>query len=252
LSLTNQISFKLQRKSGPDPLDTSIKKKKEKNAKLASTSNIATAVNPVLAGIYNRSTKQYQKDRNPLARSYDVSDSRMVPNPISSSTTITIAPPTTSGTNIPNTRPGAHHELARRAIGRGIRHSIGSSTVNTLPSVPMPLLPPVPTPLLPSSTSTANSLSELANNYQNSLKDDIVTEESDGDPTPLSRMQSRIESNFDGMLEESQVGFLSSNSSLIDLAMLAPVDEGLNSTAHSDDNGNPSGETFEFLDFPNS
>jgi hypothetical protein len=185
-----------------------------------------------------------------LAASLAGGDGHVV-NPVSSSLTVAIAPPTRSTVNTSTTRHGAHHELARRAIGRGIRHSLGSSALNTQPSVPMPLLLPVPIPLLSSSTSTANSLSELANNYQNSLKEDVITEDSDGDPTPLSRMESRIDSNFDAMLEGSQVGFLSSNSSLIDLAMLAPVEEALNSSTNSDDNGNQSAEAFEFLDFPN-
>jgi hypothetical protein len=106
-------------------------------------------------------------------------------------------------------------------------------------------------PILSASTSTANSLSELANNYQNSLKDDVVTEDSGDNPTPLSQMQNGMGSAFDGGMLDS-TGFLSRNSSLIDLAMLAPVDEALNSTNMNEDNVSHIGESFEFLDFPNS
>jgi hypothetical protein len=141
-------------------------------------------------------------------------------------------------------RLGAHHELARQAVGRGIRHSIGASVSNASIVAPMPILH--------TSTSTANSLSELACNYQNSLKEDIVTEESDDDPTPLSRMQGRISSTFDTAFEPNYEAFLSSNSSLIDLAMLAPVDEPLQDPSSGGVYADPSGESYEFMDFPNS
>lgn len=226
------------------------KKKKDKAAKPIGNSS-TTAVNPVLAGIYKRTTKQYIGERNPLAESLSGSDGFV------SSAAITGSKMADNGTSV-NTRnvttsiTGAHHELARRAIGRGIRHGLGGSNIpNLLPPVPMPLLPPVPMPILPPSTSAANSLSELTNNYQNSLKDDVVTEDSDDNPTPLSQMQHGMSCTFDGGMLDS-TAFLSRNSSLIDLAMLAPVDEALNGTSTGDDNGNHSGESFEFLDFPTS
>lgn len=243
--------FQIKRKSGPDPQESSMAKKKKDKATKSSGNCSTTAVNPVLAGIYKRTSKQYISERNPLAESMSGSD-RHVSTTVS--TLIDIGAPSTAVSSrlVSSTITGAHHELARRAIGRGIRHGLGGSTMpKLLPPVPMPLLPPVPMPILSSSTSTANSLSELANNYQNSLKDDVVTEDSDDNPTPLSQMQNGMCSTFDGgMLDSTE--FLSRNSSLIDLAMLAPVDEALNGTNTDDDNGNHSGESFEFLDFPNS
>ena len=243
-----------KRKSGPDPQESSIAKKKKDKANRPNGSCSTTAVNPVLAGIYKRTSKQYISERNPLAES-NLGCERFVSNATTTVSTLTDtgAPSNTVSTrNIPSTITGAHHELARRAIGRGIRHGLGGSTVSKLlPPVPMPLLPPVPMPILPASTSTANSLSELANNYQNSLKEDVVTDGSDDDPTPLSQMQNVMSSTFDsGMLDNS--GFLSRNSSLIDLAMLAPVDEALNGNCADEENGNHCGESFEFLDFPTS
>jgi hypothetical protein len=131
---------------------------------------------------------------------------------------------------------GTHQALARRAVGRGIRHGFGA------PSQPQPA-----TAKLPPVTSTADSLSELANNYQNSLKDDtgISALESDADPTPLSQMQGR------GGYYDSAGAFsffLSRNSSLVDLAMIAPVDDALEepSTVTTDE-----ARDFTFVDFPN-
>ena len=211
-------------------------------------------MNPVLAGIYKRTTKQYISERNPLAESLSGSERVVSSSSIATSKITVIGAPQTTGNtrNDSTAMTGAHHELARRAIGRGIRHGLGGSNLpNILPPVPMPLLPPVTMPKLPASTSAANSLSELTNNYQNSLKDDVVTEDSDDNPTPLSQMQQGMGSAFDGGMLAS-TGFLSRNSSLIDLAMLAPVDEALNGHCTGDDNMNDSGESFEFLDFPNS
>jgi hypothetical protein len=229
------------------------KKKKDKATKPIGNSS-TTTVNPVLAGIYKRTTKQYISERNPLAESISGSDRFALNATIAASKMADngVPPSSVNTRNTTTTVTGAHHELARRAIGRGIRHGLsGSNVPNLLPPVPMPLLPPVPMPRLPPSTSAANSLSELTNNYQNSLKDDVVTEDSDDNPTPLSQMQRGMSCTFDGGMLDS-TGFLSRNSSLIDLAMLAPVDEAYHGTNAGDDNGNHSGESFEFLDFPTS
>ena len=241
------LSLVGQRKSGPDPQESSNAKKKKEKATKPSGNNSSRTVHPVLADIYKRTSKQYISERNPLADSTSGSDI------FSSASIDNSAPPKSGNSRSPSTTiTGAHHELARRAIGRGIRHGFSSSTgsaPNLLPPVPVPLLPPVQLPVLPLSTSTANSLSELTNNYQNSLKEDVVTEDSDDNPTPLSQMQNGMCTTFDGGLYDN-TGFLSTNSSLIDLAMLAPVDEALNVTRSGDGNDKDSGEMFEFLDFP--
>ena len=242
-------AFYEKRKSGPDPQESSIAKKKKDKANKSAGNCSTTAVNPVLAGIYKRTSKQYISERNPLAESTHGSDRNGSTASTAVSTLIDIGS-TSDAVNtrlVLSTKTGAHHELARRAIGRGIRHGLGGSALpKFLPPVPIPLLPPVPLPVLSASTSTANSLSELANNYQNSLKDDVVTEDSDDNPTPLSQMQNGT--FYSGMSDST--GFLSRNSSLIDLAMLAPVDEALKGTNTDDDNENHSGESFDFLDFP--
>jgi hypothetical protein len=209
-------------------------------------------VNPVLAGIYKRTSKQYKRENNPLAGPSPGNESTVFKMSESSFASLSNDQPKSDRT-LSREEAGAHHELARRAIGKGIRHGLsGSNVPNLLPPVPMPLLPPVAMPLFPSSTSTstANSLSELASNYQNSLKDDVVTEDSDDNPTPLSRMQCHINSSFEGMLEDS--GFLSRNSSLIDLAMLAHTEEVLSGAKSNSDTEIHLGESFEFLDFPSA
>jgi hypothetical protein len=201
-------------------------------------------VNPVLAGIYNRTSQQFRSEQQNSAVSTAVTRSQGL---VSNAATATVpASLTTQGkpSEQVGVRLGGHHELARRAVGIGIRHGLIGSGSNTSLAAP--------TPALTTSNSTANSLSELASNYQNSLKEDIVTEESDDDPTPLSRMQGRITNSFDTMLEPTYVGFLSRNSSLIDLAMLAPVEENAGDlSSGGEDNGNQVRGNYEFLDFPN-
>jgi hypothetical protein len=205
---------------------------------------MTSKVNPVLAGIYNRTSQQFRTEQQKSASAISVTRSRgLVTDAVTASVPtalVTLGKPSEET----GARLGVHHELARRAIGVGIRHGLIGSTSNA--SLP------APAQVLPTSTSTANSLSELASNYQNSLKEDIVTEESDDDPTPLSKMQCRITNSFDTMLEPAYVGFLSRNSSLIDLAMLAPVEENPGDlSSGGEGNGNQSRGSYEFLDFPN-
>jgi hypothetical protein len=69
------------------------------------------------------------------------------------------------------------------------------------------------------------SLTELASNYHNSLMNSTQNAGYDGndlEPTPLSQMRD----NGGQYFEPYTPGFLSRNSSLIDLAMIAPVENG--------------------------
>jgi hypothetical protein len=122
--------------------------------------------------------------------------------------------------------------LARQAVGRGVRHNVTSSTVPypnssstsfRRPATKLSAMPP------PQATSSVDqSLSELENNYRSSL-------------TPATTLSSNQEDPND----EFFGGFLSRNSSLVDLAMIPPVDGNYNDY--------PLGaETFNFVDFPNS
>ena len=225
------------------------KKKKDRPAKPSVASNAASKVNPVLAGIYNRTSQQFRSEsqlsQEGIAAAVTSShgllkNATTVPTLVSTAIPILGKP---ADATKPGARQGAHHELARRAVGIGIRHGLG--VISSNPSL-------TAKPALPASTSAANSLSELASNYQNSLKEDIVTEESDDDPTPFSRMQGRIISSFDNVLEPAYVGFLSRNSSLIDLAMLAPVEENPGElSSGGEDNHHAARGSYEFLDFPN-
>ena len=166
----------------------------------------------------------------------------------------------------PTSRDGAHtgsitHQaLARRAVGRGVRHGFAAATTTSAAALELERqqrtvsqAAPYPVP------STEESLAQLATNYRNVLNgqgrqpagassDTARNNNDDDDPTPLSEMQSR---NYDGASVGPFVGgFLSRNSSLVDLAMIAPVDEELpassSSTAAVD-----ATQDFGFIDFPN-
>lgn len=112
--------------------------------------------------------------------------------------------------------------LARHAVGKGVRHNVISSAMTTGPTSsqapPSSTMPPPQT----SNTSINQSLSELESNYRNSLGRTTATEESSN--------------------EEFFGGFLSRDSSLVDLAMIPQVDE---------NHGDLGAETFDFVDFPN-
>lgn len=154
-------------------------------------------------------------------------------------------------------------ELAQTAVGRGIRHSFvasGSSVQNsagaqTINQGSTNSLSQVPQSIR-STTSSETShhdrtpgevaniqecLSELTSNYHRSLAS------IDADPTPLSQMQNFSLSGSHGSSAQFG-GFLSRNSSLVDLAMIADresddIMSGLGTGMDIDGLG--------FVDFPN-
>ena len=142
-----------------------------------------------------------------------------------------------------------HHALARRAVGRGVRHSFAvpatrltteSSSGTTTGAISRSTQADVPKSVEP---GTADGLSQLAINYCNVLNQDkssANSSQNSADPTPLSEMQGQ--NNESACLFE---GFLSRNSSLVDLAMIAPVD------ADSQELSDYLSEGFGFIDFPN-
>lgn len=120
--------------------------------------------------------------------------------------------------------------IAQAAVGRGIRHSIkqgGAVAQIELPPavtelVPSPLAPPTTTNYS-MSTGVQDSLSQLANNYQNSI----------GDLPDLPDQPDYLNDPFPSLL--------SRNSSLIDLAMIPAFDE---------NEPLPTGPGMNFVDFP--
>lgn len=133
--------------------------------------------------------------------------------------------------------PTSQQALARAAVGKGVRHgfSVPSPATEALPSAAMifPDLPPLPVP------DIQDTLSELKNNYQNSLQDAVITSEETTD------QENESDPSF------NMYHFLRRDSSLVDLAMLVsnvepetmvsmeptPVNELRNST-------------LSFVDFP--
>lgn len=138
-----------------------------------------------------------------------------------------------------------HHALARRAVGRGVRHSYAVPTAGNCSGPSTVPIPRSNQANAPKSVepSAVDGLSELAINYCNVLnqeKSSASQSQNTADPTPLSEMQ-RQNSDSTGLFG----GFLSRNSSLVDLAMIAPVD------AESQELSDYLSEGFGFIDFPN-
>jgi hypothetical protein len=118
----------------------------------------------------------------------------------------------------------AHQELARQAVGRGIRHEFGRPAAPSAAAVAVSISPAA-APMPPPISNPVGSLTELASNYHNSLMSSTQNAGYDGndvEPTPLSQMRDDGGQYF----EPYTPGFLSRNSSLIDLAMIAPVENG--------------------------
>jgi hypothetical protein len=155
------------------------------------------------------------------------------------------------------------HDLALAAVGRGIRHSFVLNTPESIKSADTQANC-VPTISLSNSQSTQNDLTnnslnqpqqttennllQLASNFRNSLmqsvdcSNDLLT---DADPTPWSEMHTPPEPIASSDVNYFYRGCLSQNSSLVDLAMIVPVEDSKVSQATTSDNN----ESFEFIDF---
>jgi hypothetical protein len=202
-----------------------------------------TNINPVLAGILYRS-------KSPAETA----------NATATAAAAAMKPP---ASHLPNTT-GVHQALARTAVGRGIRHSYSlgagshpGSHPGSQPARPMqvqsmqtasapqpsanvashPGAPPFDFPELPNAN---DSLSQLTSNYRNSLNDMSAQASLDDEtmPTPLDQMR-------DGNASGAFGGFLSRNSSLVDLAMIPNVDEVDDQQTDFQSFG------MNFVDFPN-
>jgi hypothetical protein len=146
---------------------------------------------------------------------------------------------------------GAHQALARTAVGRGIRHGY---SLNAGSHLGQPARPGGNTGALqgiaaassgapfdfPDQMPSANdSLSQLTSNYRNSLNDMSAQSLDDETmPTPLDQMR-------DPNASVGYGGFLSRNSSLVDLAMIPNVDD------PDDQQTDFRSFGMNFVDFPN-
>jgi hypothetical protein len=243
-----------------------------------------TPVNPILAGIFIRTKDAMKRMSNastsasqPTTCTIDTTG-RAITNThvtVSSSTGTTLAPP--AGSN-------SFQVLAQTAVGRGIRHGymasspqVAGNTDNTsekqgrtYSSDATPFvsdkesathISQAASQYLTENSSTSyvnsstfdfkdsennNSLSQLASNFRNSMNqsEDNLLPFNSTDPTPLSQMIN------DNEMDDMFNGFLSRNSSLVELAMLHPFEydfeayERLNET-------NVEVKGFDFIDFPN-
>lgn len=140
-----------------------------------------------------------------------------------------------------------HQALARQAVGRGVRHGFASAAAappeSAAPHQIASLAQRGYTSTSAAAAAVSDSLSQLETNYRNVLNEGATAAAAadSHDPTPLSQMRSG--SNFES---GEFAGFLSRNSSLVDLAMIAPVDEEFPAPS-SESNA----QGFSFVDFPN-
>jgi hypothetical protein len=193
-------------------------------------------VNPVLAGILQRNRVAADNSSGSISSS-------------SARLAAISAIPTSSPTSTRNVHAlTTPQELARAAAGRGIRHSflagavaaaapatasLSSSslsvTENSADRNPATLALKEASFSLPASAS----LSQLEINFRNTINDmDGNSLLVDADPTPLNEMVA------------PEYGFLSRDSSLIDLAMIPPVEDNVNPSTNPD----TFGLTFDFPD----
>eukprot|EP00544_Gedaniella_sp_CCMP2646_P015033 CAMPEP_0202485252 /NCGR_PEP_ID=MMETSP1361-20130828/4135_1 /ASSEMBLY_ACC=CAM_ASM_000849 /TAXON_ID=210615 /ORGANISM="Staurosira complex sp., Strain CCMP2646" /LENGTH=433 /DNA_ID=CAMNT_0049114105 /DNA_START=236 /DNA_END=1537 /DNA_ORIENTATION=+ len=213
----------IKRKAGPaQPKEKGQKKRSHNDASMPRRSNTPTSsaqVNPVLADILHRTTG---------AASAQATSTRQ-----------------SSRTNVSSS--SSQQELARAAVGRGVRHgflpsaSAGSAT-EALASSSM-IFPDPPQLGLP---DLQDSLSELTSNYQNSLQDAGANSAEQGSDGSASQ-HSGIDPFF------QMYNFLSRDSSLVDLAMLVPTNADEAETSASVDPtpvNEMSSSNIPFLDFP--
>jgi len=230
----------IKRKTGPTPAKERGVKKRERlsdedRGKDDKNSSATTAVNPVLAGILQRSSSSTSVAKrravNPVTTA-KIAVGKGVKHQLNGYLRNIASTP-----GILDTKSNSHITLAQTAVGKGVRHGFSaqthasavsdSTTTNSVSSA------------LTSSNSNVsfsdvnqfdlqNSLSELTNNYKNSLNSET---------SEANSIQS-TSAQVNGV--PVTLGMLSRESSLIDLAMLDPTP--VSELARS---------TMPFIDFPN-
>jgi len=196
-------------------------------------------INPVLAGILQRSNSEHEIQRSKAVAKR--ASGKGIKHRLNG---FLKHPQETNVTNVPmnTTADCTHVALAQTAVGKGIKHSFMTTTQapiikeagTTADVLGTTNQSQQQTTIEPNSTFTfkdphqlgmdiQSSLSELTNNFQNSLKD------------------GRNNDN-----EQSGLGMLSRNSSLVDLAMLHPVEP----TPVSEMQGKIDPALMTFVDFP--
>ncbi|KAL7567553.1 hypothetical protein ACA910_000157 [Epithemia clementina (nom. ined.)] len=226
-------------------------KEKEKNLKRRPSqqeqSQPSHGVNPVLAGILQRSSMVQTAPTASPAQEFANSENQK-------STTMT-AYATTS-----------HQAVAQAAVGRGIRHTVGRGIASARPVGNISAATAhVPTPLRYSASvsssisaetaaqaaqkistgAVANPLSQLASNFRNSMNDLAGDQSQEVNPTSSDLYD---QMSFHG-------GFLRRDDSLVDLAMIPFIDTNENAGEFFQDGKEHDGSTddvgLNFIDFPN-
>ena len=212
----------LQRKTTPITVREKGSKKRERSDSGSEAVAIAAPqVNPVLADILQRSTGETTVDSSNVAR---LATGKGIKHQIGGFLKSTV------GIGVPVNN--SHVALARSAVGKGIRHGYSSlANVSAPTKIETTASATTTTSTTPDFTfqdphhlgmDVQTSLSELSNNFKNSMKD--------------------------APLDTQCFGMLSRDSSLIDLAMLDAVEP----TSVSEMQGTTDSQFLSFVDFPQS
>jgi len=182
-------------------------KKRERSESSASESGTKATVpvNPVLVNILHRSSSGGTTDTD-QTKSFKVASGKGIKHPLNGYLKGVGAPTNNS-----------HIAVAKAAVGKGIRHGYASAAPSESHDTAFTFKDPHQLGM-----DVESSLSELSNNFRNSMKD------TPSDPLAF--------------------GMLSRNSSLIDLAMLDPIEP----TPVSELQRTSDPNLMSFLDFPSS
>jgi hypothetical protein len=177
-----------------------------------SSKDTGTRVNPVLAAILHRPMRQ-------------MPDALSIP---------------TSGSS----KQDSQHALARSAVGKGIKYSYIAPANKAVVGTVKDLRPAKGAPITTTgdNSKAEESLSQLENNFRNSLNEEPDAAVGDSDPTPLSQMR-----NDPTASPYDFTGFLHRDNSLVDLAMIPISDDKGNEFGYSDTNLD---HGLTFVDFP--
>jgi hypothetical protein len=163
-----------------------------------------------------------------------------------------------------------HKAVARAAVGKGIRHAFAAVATAAAGGVASATpqgaaaaegggcttaLNAISSSSFTFPEQTSRCLSQLEDNYRNSLNDLTAAETiaAGTDPTPLDQMQMQQSSTASAPSDSMTFTcFLSRNSSLIDLAMLPSIEDGLPPSTDQSKGGEGGGdmEGYGFVDFP--
>ena len=207
-----------QRKVGNEPNNTKNTKKRDRDDPPIEVQTHAAA-NPALTNLFHPSVSKV------------------------STTAATVASQSRISSQPPNK---SHQELARVAVGKGIRHGFSLASSNKQAPLPQrPLNPPVPPPppqqLMNSQNSSRASLSVGVQEGLTALESNYMSSLGANHPGGSDSMSGSGNPNIPSYSDAYLPGSLRHNDSLVDLAMIPYLE---------DSNEQSDSLPFAFIDFP--